>query len=88
MNGIEDRSARFRTVVSLIWDNEEHYFEGVSEGKIIDAPRGEKGFGYDPVFVPDGSIKTFAEMSLEEKNIFSHRRRAIDKLVQFLKENQ
>src|SRR6476660_4470604 len=53
MQGKTERSARFRTIVSLIWNNEEHYFEGVSEGNIIDAPRGEKGFGYDPVFVPD-----------------------------------
>ena len=86
MQGKEDRSARFRTVISLIWDNEEYYFEGVSEGRIIDVPRGERGFGYDPVFVPKGSDKTFAEMSLEEKNTFSHRRIATDKLVEFLKE--
>src|SRR3954451_8424051 len=83
MLGREDRSARFRTVVSLIWDNEEHYFKGVCEGKIIDEPRGVKGFGYVPVFVPGGSDKTFSEMSLEEKNTFSHRRKATDKLVQF-----
>ena len=86
MKGKEGDSARFRTVISLIWDNEEYSFEGVSEGKIIDTPRGERGFGYDPVFVPNGSNKTFAEMSLEEKNVFSHRRIATDKLVQFLKE--
>lgn len=82
----EDRSARFRTVVSLIWNDEEYYFEGICEGKIIDTPRGDQGFGYDPVFVPDGSSRTFAEMGIEEKNIFSHRRKATDKLVQFLKE--
>ena len=86
MQDKEDRRARFRTVVSLIWNKEEHYFEGVCEGRIIDEPRGGKGFGYDPVFVPGGSDKTFAEMSLEEKNTFSHRRKATDKLVQFLKE--
>jgi len=86
MQGKEDRSARFRTVVSLIWNKEEYYFEGICEGRIIDEPRGGKGFGYDPVFVPGGSNKTFAEMSLEEKNTFSHRRKATDKLVQFLKE--
>lgn len=86
MAGKTDRSARFRTVVSLIWNNEEYFFEGICEGQIIDTPRGEKGFGYDPVFVPSGSDKTFAEMSIEEKNIFSHRRKATDKLVQFLKE--
>jgi len=81
-----DRSARFRTVVSLIWNKEEYYFEGICEGNIIDAPRGDQGFGYDPVFVPDGSDKTFAEMDLKEKNKFSHRRKATDKLIEFLKE--
>jgi len=86
MQGKEDRSARFRTVVSLIWNNEEYFFEGICEGKIIDAPSGDKGFGYDPIFIPDGSNKTFAEMSMEEKNTFSHRRKATDQLVKFLKE--
>ena len=86
MQNKTDRSARFRTVVSLIWNNEEHYFEGICEGSIIDAPRGNQGFGYDPIFIPKGSNKTFAEMSLEEKNLFSHRRKATDKLVAFLKE--
>ncbi|TKK70862.1 RdgB/HAM1 family non-canonical purine NTP pyrophosphatase [Ilyomonas limi] len=86
LQGKTDRSARFRTVVSLIWNKEEHYFEGICEGNIIGAPRGEQGFGYDPVFVPDGSNKTFAEMSLKEKNLFSHRRKATDKLIAFLKE--
>ena len=85
MQDKKDRSAHFRTVVSLIWNKEEYYFEGVCEGMIINEPRGEKGFGYDPVFVPVGSDKTFAEMSLKEKNVFSHRRKATDKLVQFLK---
>ena len=86
MHDKTDRSARFRTVVSLIWDKEEYYFEGICEGNIIDALRGGKGFGYDPVFVPVGSNKTFAEMDLEEKNKFSHRRKATDKLIEFLKE--
>jgi XTP/dITP diphosphohydrolase len=85
MEGKEDRKARFKTVISLIWRNKEYLFDGVSEGKIIDAPRGEHGFGYDPVFVPEGSHKTFAEMELQEKNKYSHRRIATDKLVAFLK---
>jgi XTP/dITP diphosphohydrolase len=85
MLGKEDRKARFRTVISLIWHEKEFLFEGISEGKIIDAPRGDHGFGYDPVFVPEGSEKTFAEMQLEEKNKYSHRRLATDKLVTFLK---
>ena len=80
-----DRRARFRTVISLIWCNKEHLFEGLSEGKIIETPRGAHGFGYDPVFIPDGSKKTFAEMELYEKNKYSHRRIATDKLVEFLK---
>ena len=85
MHGKEYRGARFRTVISLIWYNKEYLFEGVSEGKIIDTPKGEHGFGYDPVFVPVGSEKTFAEMELQEKNTYSHRRIATDKLVAFLK---
>ena len=80
-----NRDARFRTVISLILDEKEYLFEGICEGKIIAEQKGIKGFGYDPVFVPDGSDKTFAEMSMEEKNIFSHRRKATDKLIHFLK---
>lgn len=80
-----DRSARFITVISLILDGKEHLFEGICEGKILEAQRGTGGFGYDPVFVPDGSNKTFAEMTMEEKNVFSHRRKATDKLVEFLR---
>jgi XTP/dITP diphosphohydrolase len=85
MQGKEDRKARFRTVISLIWNDKEYLFEGVSEGKIIETPKGEGGFGYDPVFVPDGSKKTFAEMELAEKNKYSHRRIATNKLIEFLK---
>ena len=80
----ENRNARFRTVISLIWKENEYFFEGISEGRIIHSQRGNQGFGYDPVFVPSGSNKTFAEMDLEEKNRFSHRKRAADKLVSFL----
>lgn len=84
LEGNANRSARFRTVISLIWNNEEHFFEGICEGTITHTPKGKKGFGYDPVFIPDGSNKTFAEMDLEEKNTFSHRRKATDKLLAFL----
>ncbi len=84
MEGKTDRRARFRTVISLILDGEEHLFEGTVEGTIINAPRGEAGFGYDPVFVPDGHDTTFAEMSAEAKNAISHRGRAVAKLVSFL----
>lgn len=84
----EDRTAQFRTVICLIMNDEEHYFEGTSKGRIIDEKRGSAGFGYDPVFIPDSAEKTFAEMSLEEKNEYSHRRFAVDKLVLFLKQLQ
>lgn len=83
--GSGNRQARFRTVISLIIDGKEELFEGIAEGKIIDIRRGTKGFGYDPVFVPDGSDKTFAEMDLEEKNKYSHRKKATEKLIAFLK---
>jgi XTP/dITP diphosphohydrolase len=85
LKGKENRKARFRTVVSLILNDKEYLFEGICEGKIIDEQKGFQGFGYDPVFIPDGSEKTFAEMALDEKNLFSHRRKAIDKLMEFLK---
>ncbi len=81
-----NREARFRTVISLIIDGTEYLFEGICEGKIEMSRRGNMGFGYDPVFTPQGSTKTFAEMTLEEKGRFSHRRRAGDKLVTFLKD--
>jgi XTP/dITP diphosphohydrolase len=82
----EDKTARFRTVICLIWNNEQYLFEGICEGNIIPDQRGEKGFGYDPVFIPSGSDKTFAEMSMDEKNVYSHRRKATDKLIRFLQE--
>ncbi len=87
LNGINNRNAQFRTVISLIIDNKEFLFEGICKGKIINERKGEKGFGYDPVFVPNGSDKTFAEMTMEEKNNFSHRKKAADKLITFLQEN-
>ena len=87
MKDCKDRSARFRTVIAFVDGKQEHLFEGIVEGKIIEEKRGEKGFGYDPVFVPDGFSKTFAEMELEEKNSVSHRARAIKKLVDFLKKD-
>ena len=80
----QDRSARFRTIISLILDGKEKQFEGICPGKIIDRKKGTHGFGYDPVFIPNGSAKTFAEMEQAEKAIFSHRRKATDKLVTFL----
>lgn len=79
-----DRTARFRTIISLIIDGRETLFEGICEGSIIKEKRGEQGFGYDPVFIPAGAAKTFAEMTMQEKNQFSHRKKAVEKLVVFL----
>lgn len=82
--GCENRKARFRTVIALIVDGKEYLFEGRVEGTIATEPHGEGGFGYDPLFVPEGSQFTFAEMSSEAKNKISHRGRAVAKLVAFL----
>jgi XTP/dITP diphosphohydrolase len=79
-----DKTARFRAVISLIIDGNETLFEGICNGRIIPVKRGAKGFGYDPVFIPDGSDKTFGEMSLDEKAVYSHRAKATEKLVAFL----
>ena len=79
-----NRNARFRTVVALIIDGAEHLFEGEVKGSIIEEKRGDEGFGYDPIFIPDGYTKTFAELPLAEKNTISHRARAVKKLVVFL----
>ncbi len=84
LEGAADRSARFRTVIALILDGEEHLFEGTVEGRIIDEYRGTEGFGYDPVFIPEGSGATFAEMPPAVKNALSHRARAVEKLAEFL----
>jgi len=80
-----NRKARFRTVISLIWNGEEHFFEGTVEGLIRYERAGTQGFGYDPIFQPDGYDITFAEMTLDEKNKISHRARAVEKLVAFFK---
>ena len=88
LNNLEDqtdRKARFRTVISLVLDGEFFFFEGIVEGEIIKEMRGSNGFGYDSVFVPKGSDKTFAEMTAEEKNLISHRYRAITALVTYLR---
>jgi len=87
MEGVEDRKARFRTVIALHWKSDFHFFEGVCQGEILLQPIGELGFGYDPIFKPEGGQKSFAQMTLSEKNIFSHRRKAMDQLVKFLREN-
>lgn len=84
LDGIENRKARFKTVISLIIDGKEQLFEGIVNGKIITEARGMSGFGYDPIFVPDGYDITFAEMSISEKNKISHRARATQKLIDYL----
>jgi len=84
MGSTSNRKARFRTVIALILDDKEYLFEGIIKGKIISKRRGKEGFGYDPVFVPQGRDLTFAEMSLEEKNRISHRAKAFMKLRSFL----
>jgi XTP/dITP diphosphohydrolase len=85
MTDVTYRHARFITQICLILDGQEYFFEGRCEGEILHAPSGIGGFGYDPVFIPDGSAKSFANMNLEEKNRFSHRRKAGDLLITFLK---
>ena len=82
---INNRNARFRTVISLVIDGTETQFEGVVDGKILNEKRGKSGFGYDPIFQPTGFSETFAEMNLTDKNKISHRGRAVEKLIQYLK---
>jgi len=86
LGNTDQRTARFRTVISLLWKGQEFLFEGICEGAIIHERKGKQGFGYDPVFVPAGSTRTFAEMTMEEKGAFSHRKKAADKLVSFLQQ--
>lgn len=85
LKDLENRKARFRTVIALIIDGKEHFFEGIVDGRIIEIERGVDGFGYDPVFLPDGYSSTFAEMNLSQKNKISHRARAMESLVNFLR---
>lgn len=84
LDGIEDRSARFRTVISLFLNDKEYQFEGIVDGNILESERGKDGFGYDPIFEPKGYNISFAEMEMNEKNKISHRGLAVQKLVQFL----
>lgn len=85
MKGAENRLAKFRTVIALILEGKEYSFEGIAAGEITETRIGEGGFGYDPVFKPQGYGKTFAELSMEEKNIISHRGIAVQALSRFLK---
>lgn len=88
LEGNDNRKAQFRTAVSLIIDGKEHLFEGIVTGEIRKEKTGSEGFGYDPIFEPENSGKTFAEMSTEEKNKVSHRARAFSKMIDFLNQYQ
>ena len=82
----KDRTAYYKAVICLIWLGEVYYFEGICNGSIIEQPRGKGGFGYDPIFVPDGHTQTFAELPLDIKNDISHRGKAVRKMAAFIKE--
>jgi XTP/dITP diphosphohydrolase len=86
LQGLTNRKAQFRTVISLMWQGEEYFFEGLVAGTIRQEISGTDGFGYDPIFQPDGYDITFAEMSMDEKNRISHRALAVEKLIAFLNE--
>lgn len=85
LDGVDNRRARFRTVIALIRDGKKYLFEGKIDGVIIDTAKGNNGFGYDPVFLPDGYTQTFAELNLDEKNKISHRAKAVQQLALFLR---
>ncbi len=87
LKGVKDRSARFRTVICLILDGEEFFFEGQVDGQMLIEEHGAKGFGYDPIFLPDGYEESFAQMPMELKNEISHRGKAVQKLVDFLSDS-
>ena len=84
LKNIKNRNARFKTVIALIMDNKLHTFSGIVEGYILDSPKGNNGFGYDPIFCPNGFDKSFAELTLKEKNLISHRSFAMKKLIDFI----
>lgn len=88
LTGKSERGAQFRTVIALLIGNDTHLFEGIVRGSIIEERRGEGGFGYDPIFVPEGYDKTFAELGSEVKNRISHRAQAVEKLADYLKETR
>lgn len=88
LTGKSDRGAQFRTVIALLIGEDTRMFEGIVRGTIIEERRGEGGFGYDPIFVPEGYDKTFAELGSEIKNRISHRAQAVEKLAEYLKETR
>ena len=85
LQGVTNRKAQFRTVICLIWDDKKYLFEGICKGEIIEEKRGSAGFGYDPIFVPEGYDHTFAELGNDIKNSISHRAKAVELLCNFLK---
>ncbi|RYZ54867.1 MAG: RdgB/HAM1 family non-canonical purine NTP pyrophosphatase [Sphingobacteriales bacterium] len=87
LSGLEDRRAFYKAVICLIWEDQTYFFEGICHGRILEQPEGEGGFGYDPLFVPDGYEQTFASLSPEIKNSISHRGQAIRQMVNFLNSN-
>ena len=86
LENVENRSAQFRTVISLILDGKKYVFEGIVKGRISKERKGDKGFGYDPIFIPEGYDNSFAELGEDVKNKISHRAKAVEKLIDFLKE--
>ncbi|MFN7274208.1 MAG: RdgB/HAM1 family non-canonical purine NTP pyrophosphatase [Bacteroidota bacterium] len=86
MKGQKNRKARFVTVISLRLNSEHHLFSGMCSGTLTEVPAGKDGFGYDPLFIPDGSKQSFAEMSMDEKNKFSHRKKAVQAMITFLQQ--
>lgn len=84
LENVRQRAAQFKTVISLILDGKEYFFEGECKGVISETPMGNNGFGYDPVFVPAGYQKSFAEMTMDEKSAISHRKKAVRKMADFL----
>jgi XTP/dITP diphosphohydrolase len=84
LKNIENRTAQFRTVICLIWEQKEYYFEGICRGYIAEHNSGTAGFGYDPIFIPEGATKSFATMTMDEKNTYSHRQKAVTQLFTFL----
>jgi XTP/dITP diphosphohydrolase len=88
LNGISNRKACFKTVITLIINGEQHIFEGIVNGRIIEEKRGVNGFGYDPIFIPENETRTFAEMELTEKNQLSHRARALEEMIEFLEKSE
>ncbi len=88
LKGIDNRAAQFRTVICLIWKETTYYFEGICSGHIATEMQGEKGFGYDPIFIPEGDTRSFAQMTMSEKNKYSHRQKAVTQLFAFLRSQQ